>query len=66
MYHYGLIIRAYRKKAKMTQAQLADRWPKNERFGGGEGVNWKYVQDNALMNFESFIDAVRLWGLLMP
>ncbi|MFL5656279.1 MAG: hypothetical protein ACJ8CB_19120 [Ktedonobacteraceae bacterium] len=29
----------------MTQQQLADRWPKSERFGGGEGVNWRYVQD---------------------
>ncbi|MBE3561370.1 MAG: hypothetical protein IMW89_19440 [Ktedonobacteraceae bacterium] len=29
----------------MTQQQLADRWPRSERFGGGEGVNWKYVQD---------------------
>lgn len=45
MYHYGLTIREYREKANMTQAQLAERWPKSERFGGGEGVNWKYVQD---------------------
>src|SRR5260370_42295046 len=29
----------------MNQAQLADKWPKSERFGGGEGVNWKYIQD---------------------
>ncbi|HLG66158.1 MAG TPA: helix-turn-helix transcriptional regulator [Ktedonosporobacter sp.] len=45
MYHYGLTIREYREKAKMTQQQLADKWPRSERFGGGEGVNWKYIQD---------------------
>ena len=45
MYHYGITIREYREKANITQAQLAERWPKSERFGGGEGVNWKYVQD---------------------
>jgi tetratricopeptide (TPR) repeat protein len=45
VYHYGLTIREYREKASMTQAQLAERWPRNERFGGGEGVSWKYVQD---------------------
>ena len=45
MYHYGITIREYREKAKMTQQQLADRWPKSERFGGGEGVNLNYIQD---------------------
>jgi tetratricopeptide (TPR) repeat protein len=45
VYHYGLTIREYREKAQMTQAQLAEKWPKSERFGGGEGVNWKYIQD---------------------
>jgi len=45
MYHYGVTIREYREKAKMTQQQLADKWPRSERFGGGEGVNWKYIQD---------------------
>lgn len=45
MYHYGITIRVYREQAKMTQQQLADRWPKSERFGGGEGVNLTYVQD---------------------
>lgn len=45
MYHYGITIREYREKASMTQQQLADRWPKSERFGGGEGVNGKYIQD---------------------
>ncbi|RAQ94626.1 hypothetical protein A4R35_03705 [Thermogemmatispora tikiterensis] len=45
MYHYGIIIREYRERAGMTQAQLAARWPKSERFGGGEGVSWKYIQD---------------------
>jgi transcriptional regulator with XRE-family HTH domain len=44
-YHYGKTIRAYREQNGMTQQQLADVWPKSERFGGGEGVNWKYVQD---------------------
>jgi transcriptional regulator with XRE-family HTH domain len=45
MYHYGVTIREYREKARMTQAQLAEKWPKSERFGGGEGVSWKYIQD---------------------
>jgi tetratricopeptide (TPR) repeat protein len=45
MYHYGITIREYREQAKMTQQQLADRWPKSDRFGGGEGVGWKYIQD---------------------
>jgi transcriptional regulator with XRE-family HTH domain len=45
MYHYGMTVREFREKAKMTQQQLADRWPKSERFGGGEGVNSKYIQD---------------------
>lgn len=45
MYHYGITIKEYRERKNMTQQQLADVWPKSERFGGGEGVNWKYVQD---------------------
>jgi len=45
MYHYGMTIREYREKAGMTQQQLADKWPKSDRFGGGEGVTWKYIQD---------------------
>ncbi len=45
MYHYGITIREYREKARMTQQQLADRWPKSERFGGGEGVSLNYIQD---------------------
>ena len=45
MYHYGITIKEFREKAKLTQQQLADRWPKSERFGGGEGVNSKYIQD---------------------
>jgi transcriptional regulator with XRE-family HTH domain len=45
MYHYGVTIREYREKANMTQAQLAEKWPKSERFGGGAGVSWKYIQD---------------------
>ncbi|HEY1348688.1 MAG TPA: helix-turn-helix transcriptional regulator [Ktedonobacteraceae bacterium] len=44
-YHYGLTIREYRLARGMTQARLAELWPKSERFGGGEGVNWRYVQD---------------------
>lgn len=45
MYHYGMTIREFREKASMTQAQLAEKWPKSERFGGGTGVSWKYIQD---------------------
>jgi transcriptional regulator with XRE-family HTH domain len=45
MRHLGEIIREYRQRAGLTQAQLAARWPKSERFGGGEGVSWKYIQD---------------------
>ena len=45
MYHYGVTIREYREKAKMTQQHLADKWPRSDRFGGGEGVTWKYIQD---------------------
>src|SRR5690349_20666555 len=45
MYHYGITIKEYREKAKLTQQQLAQRWPKSERFGGGEGVNVTYIQD---------------------
>jgi len=44
-YHYGVTIREYRKACGMTQEELASVWPKSERFGGGEGVNWRYVQD---------------------
>lgn len=44
-YHYGITIREYRMACGMTQARLAELWPKSERFGGGEGVNWRYVQD---------------------
>jgi tetratricopeptide (TPR) repeat protein len=44
-YHYGLTIREYRLACGTTQARLAELWPKSERFGGGEGVNWHYVQD---------------------
>jgi transcriptional regulator with XRE-family HTH domain len=45
MYHYGITIREFREEMNMTQQQLADRWPKSERFGGGEGVNSTYIQD---------------------
>src|SRR5207245_3896079 len=44
-YHHGLLIRQYREACGMSQLHLADLWPKSERFGGGEGVNWRYVQD---------------------
>lgn len=44
-YHYGVTIREYREACKMTQACLAAMWPRSDRFGGGEGVNWRYVQD---------------------
>jgi len=42
MHHHGIIIREYRQRKKMTQAQLADKWPNDN---GGEGVNTRYVQD---------------------
>ncbi|HEU5226900.1 MAG TPA: helix-turn-helix transcriptional regulator, partial [Ktedonobacteraceae bacterium] len=45
LHHYGIIIREYREKARLTQQQLADQSPRSARFGGGEGVNWKYIQD---------------------
>lgn len=41
-YHHGLTIKEFREKCGMTQAKLAELWPKS---GGGEGVNWHYVQD---------------------
>lgn len=42
MYHHGITIREYRKRKRMTQAQLAAAWPNDN---GGEGVNTRYVQD---------------------
>lgn len=39
-YHYGMTIREYREKKGMTQAQLADVWP---RSGGEVGVSTDYV-----------------------
>src|SRR3989442_802764 len=44
-YHHGLTIKEARQKCGMTQAKLAELWPKSPKFGGGEGVNWHYVQD---------------------
>jgi transcriptional regulator with XRE-family HTH domain len=44
-YHYGITIRQYRELKGMTQQQLADLWPRSERFGGGTGVSWRYLQD---------------------
>ncbi len=44
-YHHGLTIREFREKGGMTQAKLAELWPKSPKFGGGEGVNVTYVQD---------------------
>ncbi len=41
-YHHGLVIEEFREKCKMTQAKLAELWPKPD---GGEGVNTRYVQD---------------------
>lgn len=41
-YHYGLTIREGREKLKMTQAQLAEKWP---QAGGGTGVSVNYVSD---------------------
>ncbi|MHB8598654.1 MAG: hypothetical protein ACYDER_17790 [Ktedonobacteraceae bacterium] len=44
-YHHGRIIKAYREKRGVTQAKLAELWPKSAKFGGGEGVNVTYIQD---------------------
>jgi transcriptional regulator with XRE-family HTH domain len=44
-YHYGITIKEARNNRGMTQQELAEKWPKAEKTGGGEGVNWKYVQD---------------------
>lgn len=44
-YHHGLTIREFREKCGLTQARLAELWPKSSKFGGGEGVNVTYVQD---------------------
>ena len=42
-YHHGRTIKEYRELRSMTQAQLAEVWPKS---GGTEqGVNTRYVQD---------------------
>jgi transcriptional regulator with XRE-family HTH domain len=40
MYHYGLTIKEYRELKKMTQAQLAEVWPKSD---GATGVSADYV-----------------------
>lgn len=42
MYHHGQVIKEYRELRKMSQAQLAEKWPKSD---GEEGVNIRYVQD---------------------
>jgi transcriptional regulator with XRE-family HTH domain len=39
-YHYGITIREFRVKKSMTQAQLAEIWP---RSGGEVGVSTDYV-----------------------
>jgi len=39
--HYGTILKEARKKRGMTQARLAEVWPKD---GGGTGVSVGYVQ----------------------
>lgn len=44
-YHHGLTIKEAREKGGMTQAKLAELWPKSSKFGGGAGVNVTYVQD---------------------
>jgi tetratricopeptide (TPR) repeat protein len=41
-YHYGLSICEAREAANMTQAQLAERWP---RADGGIGVSVNYVSE---------------------
>ena len=42
-YHYGITIREGRKKLKMTQAQLAEKWP--QPSGESCGVSVNYVSD---------------------
>ncbi len=42
MYHYGLTIREGREALNMTQAQLAEQWPRSD---GGRGVSVNYVSD---------------------
>lgn len=42
-YHYGITIREGREKLKMTQAQLAEKWPQSGEGTGGVSVN--YVSD---------------------
>lgn len=41
-YHYGMTIREYREKLNMTQAELAEKWPRTD---GGIGVSLNYVSD---------------------
>lgn len=41
-YHHGHIIKEARERQRMTQAKLAEQWPKKD---GDEGVNIRYVQD---------------------
>jgi tetratricopeptide (TPR) repeat protein len=41
LYHHGIVIREGREKRGMTQAQLAEVWPKDD---GGIGVSVGYVQ----------------------
>ncbi len=38
-YHHGIVVKAFREAANMTQARLAQLWPKEG------GVNVRYVQD---------------------
>lgn len=41
-YHYGKTIREARKKLGMTQAELAEKWPRTD---GGIGVSINYVSE---------------------
>ena len=41
-YHYGVTIKEFREQRDMTQAKLAEVWPKSN---GDVGVNVRYVQD---------------------
>lgn len=41
-YHYGITIREGREAARMTQAQLAEKWPQAD---GGTGVSANYVSE---------------------
>ena len=44
-YHHGQVIKEFRKNMGMTQAQLAEQWPKSARRGKGVGASISYIQE---------------------